>query len=103
MKFRFVKQFFNLCWNNLELIIWVFALFYLFFISPEASHFSLCPIKNLGFSFCPGCGLGHSAHHAMHLNFETSFSQHPLGAIAVLIIIFRIFKLIFQPLKTIKT
>jgi len=87
---------------NLELIFWIAALVILFVIEPSQVHFTLCPISNLGFDFCPGCGLGHSIHYALRLNFQDSFMSHPLGIFAILIIIYRIFKLIFKPLKAIK-
>ena len=80
-------------WKNLELFFWVAAMVLLFFMEPSAGHFTLCPIKNLGFSFCPGCGIGHSIHYALHFNFSESFAHHPLGIFAIIIIFSRIIKL----------
>jgi hypothetical protein len=87
--------------DHLELLFWITGLVMLFFINPVSQHFSLCPLSNLGFDFCPGCGIGRSIHYAMWFNFAKSFAMHPLGIFALLIITFRIFKLIFHPLKTI--
>jgi len=91
---------FGFIWKNLELSFWISAFILLFFLEPTAEHFTLCPISNLGFSFCPGCGLGHSIHYALWFNFSESFSHHPLGIIAVIIIFSRIIRLITNLLKS---
>jgi len=57
-------------------------------------HLSLCIFKFLGITFCPGCGLGHSISYLFHGNIQASFSSHPLGIFAVIIILFRIYKLL---------
>jgi len=95
-----MKKTVQFIWSNLELLFWVTALVYLFFINPVGTHFTFCPIKNLGFNFCPGCGLGHSIHYAMTLNIRESFSHHPLGFFALLVLLSRIFKLIRNLFKT---
>jgi hypothetical protein len=75
--------------------VWICGLFYLIFINaPEISHFTICPIANLGFDFCPGCGLGNSISYLFRGNLEASFNSHPLGIFALLIIIIRIISLI---------
>lgn len=79
--------------KNFELIFWVGGLVYLAFI-PEQNHFSFCPIKNLGFQFCPGCGIGNSISLIFHLKIFESFKAHPLGLFALIIIVFRIIQLI---------
>jgi hypothetical protein len=77
-----------------ELIFWVCGLTWLAFISPSAaSHFSLCPLKALGFTWCPGCGLGHSISFLFHGNIKASFHAHWFGIPALLIILYRIFTL----------
>ncbi|MGQ1947634.1 DUF2752 domain-containing protein [Geofilum sp. OHC36d9] len=74
-----------------EAWIWIAALIALAFTNPTGeSHFSLCPIKNLGWDFCPGCGLGHSIMWLFRANFSASFKAHPLGIPAVIILIYRI-------------
>jgi hypothetical protein len=79
---------------NIELIFWIAGLIYLAFMNPSESHFSLCPIKNLGFSFCPGCGLGHSISYLFHGQIYESLHHHPLGVFALGVILWRIFQLI---------
>ena len=80
----------NIPW---EAIIWIVTLIGLAFISPHQEHFSICPIKNLGYSFCPGCGLGTSVSLAFHGHFKESLATHPLGIFAILVLSFRIIKL----------
>jgi len=79
---------------NIELIFWIGGLTYLAFMDPSETHFSLCPIKNLGFSFCSGCGLGHSISFFFHGQIKDSFHHHPLGIFALGVILSRIFELI---------
>lgn len=88
--------------NNFELFFWGGGLIFLFLISPSMLHFSFCPLSNLGFSFCPGCGLGESIHHALYFNLKSSFSAHPLGLLAALIIFYRIIILLNQSYKQLK-
>jgi hypothetical protein len=47
----------------------------------------------MGFKFCPGCGLGHSISYLFHGDIQESFSTHPLGIFAVIIILCRIYNL----------
>lgn len=58
---------------------------------------SLCPSQLLGWGKCPGCGIGHAIHDALHFRFRSSIHHHPLGIVAVIIIFIRIKQLI-QPL-----
>lgn len=82
---------------KLEAIIWIAGLSYLAFINPiSENHFTICPLKNLGFSFCPGCGLGGSISHIFRLEFIESFAAHPLGLFAFLILVYRIVFLLRQ-------
>ena len=78
-----------------EALIWIFGLSYLAFInSPGEIHFTICPISNLGFDFCPGCGLGNSVSYLFKGDFISSFNAHPLGILALLIITLRIISII---------
>lgn len=94
-KFNFyfvVKKYFSFI--GFEAFIWIIGLVYLIFFSPvEQTHFTICPLKNSGIDFCPGCGLGHSITLLFHGYFIESFQAHPLGIITVLIIIHRIYTL----------
>lgn len=78
-----------------ELIFWISSITFLALMQPGSdSHFSLCIFKTLGVSFCPGCGLGHSISYLFHGDIQASFSSHPLGLFAVIIILLRVYKLI---------
>ncbi|WP_366483589.1 DUF2752 domain-containing protein [Cyclobacterium sp.] len=80
----------------LELMTWTLALLGIYFFgSASDHHFSLCPLDNLGFSWCPGCGLGRSLHHLMHGEFLVSWQFHPLGVFALIVILWRLVDLIF--------
>ena len=78
----------------LELILWVMALILLGTAQPavhhEIKHFTFCPLANMGFSWCPGCGLGRSVTHLLHGNIMESIRFHWLGIPAVLMISYRI-------------
>jgi len=79
---------------NIELLCWIGGLTWLAIMNPSVTHFTVCPIKNLGFSFCLGCGLGHSISFLFHGQIKESFHHHPLGAFALVVIFLRILKLI---------
>jgi hypothetical protein len=97
--------------NNLKIFIknfpgegyiWFTSIILLSIPFAELTSFSLCPFHNLGFEFCPGCGLGRSIHYLIHFQFEKSFTIHPLGGAALLILLFRIFTLIKFSLHQLK-
>ena len=80
---------------GLEAAIWIGALLYLAFVyTPGETHFTICPIKNLGFDFCPGCGLGNSISLIFQGEIYNSFLSHPLGILALTVLIIRIIQLI---------
>jgi hypothetical protein len=77
-----------------ELVFWVTGLICLAFTNPGSqSHFTLCPLKLLGFKWCPGCGLGHSISFLFHGNIKSSLHAHWLGIPALGIILYRIYVL----------
>jgi hypothetical protein len=91
--------------NTLELLFFIAALVFLFFLDINQTHFTLCPLAAMGFNFCLGCGLGHSIYYLMHLNFIQSWESHHLGFFAFIVIIHRIYTLTknkFKGLKPIK-
>lgn len=90
---RIVRQFMQ---EYFELIIWLIVLVILYFMQPATADKSLCLFSFLGFQHCPGCGLGHSIHAALHLQLAASLKFHPLGIIAIFIILNRIKQLIFK-------
>ena len=77
-----------------EALCWFTGLLLLALFSTESnSHFTLCPLKNSGFNFCPGCGLGRSISLLFHGEFLASLDTHPLGIFALIILSFRIINL----------
>jgi hypothetical protein len=90
-----LQQSWRFVWHNLEAFVWAGALISLAIHNPEAQHYTFCPIKNLGFEFCPGCGLGHAISYFFHGEFTKSFYAHPLGVFAIVLLIYRII-LIFR-------
>jgi hypothetical protein len=92
---------------NPEIIIWISGLIILAAINPnDQSHFSICPFHNLGFKYCPGCGLGHSISYLFHGSIRQSIECHILGIPAVVILTYRIISLLkksFVPAGKIST
>ena len=79
-----------------ELTFWTSALALLAMMPPGSDpHYSFCVFKMLGIHFCPGCGLGHSISYLFRGNIQASFSAHPLGIFAVIIIPSRIYQLLY--------
>ena len=76
----------------LEQFIWILALFILYGIDVEKDQISLCFFKFMGFGSCPGCGIGHAIHYALHLDFQKSFQEHWLGIPAAILLIIQIVK-----------
>ncbi|WP_075601753.1 DUF2752 domain-containing protein [Saccharicrinis aurantiacus] len=77
---------------HLEALIWIVALISLANMDPTAEqHYTFCLLSNLGFDFCPGCGIGHSISSTLRGDFLQAFSYHPLGAFAILMLLYRIF------------
>ncbi|MGC1241419.1 MAG: DUF2752 domain-containing protein [Chryseosolibacter sp.] len=79
-----------------EAICWLAGLVVLAASDTAASHFSLCPLKNAGLGFCPGCGLGRSVTLLFHGDILRSFQTHPLGVFAVIVLSYRIAQLTKQ-------
>ncbi len=77
-----------------ELICWLGALLFLGFTQTGALHYSLCPIENIGFSWCPGYGLGRSLRNLLHADIRASLEHHWFGIPAFLILIYRILQLL---------
>ena len=86
-----------------EMTFWITGLSTLFFLEVgEKDHFSLCIFSHLGFTWCPGCGLGHSLYYLFHGEFYKSFKEHYFGIPAFVLIIFRLKQLLtFNQTKTI--
>ncbi|MCK9401823.1 MAG: DUF2752 domain-containing protein [Chitinophagaceae bacterium] len=84
--------------THLEPLFWVTALTVLFFLPENKSETSLCLFSLFGFGYCPGCGMGHAIHYALHLKIAASFQHHPLGIFGLMIIFIRI-KQLLSPVK----
>jgi len=84
--------------KHTELFFWLTALVILFFMDTESNGLSFCLFKSAGLSWCPGCGIGHAIHAALHLQLGASLQYHPFGIVAVLVILYRI-KQLSVPLK----
>jgi hypothetical protein len=84
-------------WYRKEAVIWLVALVLLALTDPSDHHYTLCPLHNLGWDFCPGCGLGRSVSYFFHMQPEQSFQAHPLGIPAVFLLLYRIVKIFRKP------
>jgi hypothetical protein len=83
-----------------ELIFWIGSLIVILTINPNVgNHFSICPLDNLGLTWCPGCGLGRSMNLLANGDIQASWSMHPLAMLAFVVIFHRIWTLI-KHLKT---
>jgi hypothetical protein len=91
-----LKHFALWLWQKKEALIWIGALIFLALSNPAVHHYTLCPLDNLGFSYCPGCGLGRSVGYFFRLDFESSFYSHPLGIPAVLLLFYRSVKVLIK-------
>ncbi len=67
--------------------VWFTGLVLLFLVNPEEGR-SFCLFHWLGIDLCPGCGLGHAVHEALHLHFGRSLDQHFLGIPAVFVLLY---------------
>ncbi len=78
-----------------ELLFWITSLILLAIMPPAIdAHYSLCIFKLIGINICPGCGIGHSISWFFHGNIQASLLSHPLGIFAVIVIQYRIYKLL---------
>jgi len=81
--------------SHLEAYFWLIALVSLALSSPDkATHYTLCIFKNLGFDFCPGCGLGRSITFLFHGQLIESWQSHPLALFAIGMLVYRSYKVL---------
>lgn len=81
--------------SHIELLFWIAAMIALFFLPENKPDSSICVFSLLGVGQCPGCGIGHSIHFALHLQLADSFQHHPMGIFAVMVIFIRLKQLLF--------
>lgn len=86
---RSFKVYARWLWQKKEALIWIGALVFLAASNPADHYYTLCPLENLGFHYCPGCGLGRAIGYFFRLDFNASFYTHPLGIPAALLLIHR--------------
>ncbi|TXK46444.1 DUF2752 domain-containing protein [Pontibacter qinzhouensis] len=78
-----------------EAAVWVVALVALAFTDPEAKHLvSFCPVSWVYEGGCPGCGLGHAISFLFRGQISASWQAHPLGVPALLVLLWRVYKLL---------
>ena len=97
---RYINSMIKWMRHHFDLLFWIAALIILFFLPEGKSESSLCVFTLLGFGHCPGCGIGHAIHYALHLNLPASFTHHPMGIPGVIIIFIRIKQLLYPPKQT---
>jgi hypothetical protein len=90
-----MQQLFFRIWKRRELAAWILALVLLYFLPAGLSQTSFCPLSLLGLGSCPGCGIGHAIHYALHGEWRLSWQHHFMGIPAVLIIFMRIVRLLY--------
>jgi hypothetical protein len=84
---KFISKYF-------ELVFWIAALIALAVTDPAGKvHFSLCPLKAMGITWCPGCGLGHAISWLLRGDIRNSWHAHWFGIPALIIILYRIYDL----------
>ena len=83
-------------WHKKEAVIWISALVFLAFSEPAEHHYTLCPLDNIGVSYCPGCGLGRSIGYFFRADLKSSLISHPLGIPAVFLLIYRSVKILIR-------
>lgn len=87
-----MKQVLHYIKSYAEPVIWTSALTALFFMNGGTYDHSLCLVKAMGFTWCPGCGLGHAIHDVLHFDFKASVQEHILGIPATIILFYQTIK-----------
>jgi hypothetical protein len=98
INFSFSKSLAHWLWQKKEALIWIGALVFLALSNPAVHHYTLCPLDNLGFQYCPGCGLGRSMGYFFRLDISSSFYSHPLGIPSTIFLIYRAVHILIRPI-----
>ncbi len=78
-----------------EAVVWTAGLVALACTNPEAEGLiEACLSKVLWGISCPGCGLGHAVAYLFRGEVVLSFQTHPLGPLAVVILVGRVVGLV---------
>lgn len=80
-----------------EATVFAAGLFLLALMDPSVTNGpSLCLFEQLGFTFCPGDGLGHSISYTFRGDISSALESNILGPFAILILITRIIYLLIK-------
>ena len=80
-----------------EATVFAIGLFLLALMDPAVSNGpSLCLFDQLGFTFCPGDGLGHSISYTFRGDIFSAMESNVLGPFAILILSTRIIYLLIK-------
>jgi hypothetical protein len=80
-----------------EALVFAIALLLLGLMDPNAANgFSLCLFEQLGISFCPGDGLGHSISYIFRGDIYNALESNILGPFAILVLGGRVLHLIIK-------
>jgi len=74
-----------------EATLWLVGLSAVALADPTApALIDLCPLKALGISFCPGCGLGHAMGYLARGEWGLAFRTHPFAPAVAGVLLHRI-------------
>lgn len=92
-----IRHSFQFLRARFEAAAWITGITLMAVMPPTDEHASLCPFKACGLGFCPGCGLGHSISWLFRGEFVHSFQAHPLGILAIAVLLWRIIVILRKP------
>lgn len=76
--------------RHLEWVVLLTGLVLMAFLNPYSTETSWCLIDLLGFSYCPGAGLGHSIAFLFRGEIINSLEANLMGPIAVVVLSLRV-------------
>lgn len=79
-----------------EILAFTAGLLLLAFMNPHSNGATLCLFERMGFSFCPGEGLGHSIAFLFRGEIYKSLEANFLGVFAIIILGGRIIQLLIK-------
>lgn len=86
--------------NYFEILAFSFGLFLLAIMDPGSTTGpDLCLFEQLGISFCPGDGLGHSISYTFRGDFSNALKANMLGPLTIIILSSRIVHLTSKKFK----